>query len=144
MKNRVALLIIVLALLLPTVSACNKEGYFSFKSPRFQWDLEEGTFSFSNHSKWKNNSGWFLILNFLSSFKNILPYSCFSFSNSSSDKTTEEGYFTFLCPPQKPVDDLGKTISNNIWLIFFVVFTVIGVISFTWLGLRWQRKRQML
>jgi hypothetical protein len=103
----------------------------------------EGYFSFANEANYASPLfGWFSFYDL--TYWYPIEWEIFSFRNTSSFKTSEEGYFTFECPLPPPPSDIQNTLSNNIWLITFVVLTVVGVVSFVWLGLRWQRRRQML
>jgi hypothetical protein len=103
----------------------------------------EGYFEFSNEANYVCK--WFGYFYFFNMARVQTPeYGAFSFSNNASFVPLDDGYFLFECPPQSPVNDIGSALVNNINLIIFIVLVTVVVIALTWLGLRWQRRRQML
>jgi hypothetical protein len=127
---------------MPTIGAISiDEGYFSFKGERQIDNVTEGSFTFRNHSSSKDlKTGYFFFVN-IATRKDLLPYTyCwFSFENNSSIKSTNETWFSFQCPPKKDPD----IISGNLWLITFVILTVVLVCGFTYIGYVWQKRSRL-
>lgn len=109
----------------------SNEGYFLFKNTAHNMQIGDDVapryFYFFNMATRKN-----------------LVQGAFSFGNNSTSKIIQNGYFTFQCPPESPVNDIGNALGNNINLITFVVLVTVITVALVWLGLRWQRRRQML
>jgi len=102
----------------------------------------EGYFEFSNEANYACK--WFGYFYFFNMARVQTPeYGAFSFSNNASFIPVGGGYFTFACPPEN-VNDIGNALGNNINLITFVVLVSVITIALVWLGLRWQKRRQML
>lgn len=120
----------------PPDSNMTIEGYFlleNYSQDRFIYDRNAPQwFTFGAYSFWRFT------------YEGYRP-SWFYFSNESQiSLINTSGYFSFLCPPENPVDDVTRTIGNNIYLIMFVIIVSVLVCAGVFLGLQWQKRRRML